>query len=187
MKTLIINGSPRKNGDTMALINEMRKYLKGEVEVIDAYYANISPCIDCRYCWNNDGCTINDEMQGVYKLLNEVDNVILASPIYFSQLTGKVLSFASRLQCFFVARCIKKDINFQLKKKMGALIITGGGDGNPELGIRGANIIFKQMNTESIGTVQSLHTNNIAAKEDKQALKNVRELALRLNELKTKE
>ena len=67
----------------MALINEMRKYLDGETNVIHAYYDNISPCIDCRYCWENDGCSIEDEMQEVYKLLDEVDNVILASPLYF--------------------------------------------------------------------------------------------------------
>ncbi|MCM1988257.1 flavodoxin family protein [Oceanirhabdus seepicola] len=183
MKTLIINGSPRKNGDTMTLINEMKKYLNGEVEIINTYYDNISPCIDCRYCWENNGCAINDEMQKVYRLLNEVDNVIIASPIYFSQLTGKLLSFASRLQCFFVSRCLKKDSYFQLKRKKGALLITGGGDGSPELGIRSANIIFRQMNAESIGTVSSLKTNKIPAKEHTEALSKAREFALRLNEL----
>jgi len=49
MKTLIINGSPRKNGDSMTLINEMRKYLEGEVKIINTYYDNISGCIDIAY------------------------------------------------------------------------------------------------------------------------------------------
>ena len=62
MKTLIINGSPRKNGDTMVLINEFLKNLNGEVKLINTYYDKISPCIDCRYCWSNSSCAINDEM-----------------------------------------------------------------------------------------------------------------------------
>lgn len=183
MKTLIVNGSPRKNGDSMTLVNEMLKYLDGEVRIVNAYYDNISPCVDCRYCWNNTGCCINDGMQEIYRLLNEVDNVILASPLYFSELTGELLSFASRLQCFYVSRCIRKDINFKLNKKYGALIITGGGDGSPEPAIRRANIIFRQINAESIGTVMSLKTDEIPAKEDNKALIEAHDLALRLNEL----
>lgn len=182
MKTLIISGSPRKSGDSMTLVNEMLKYLDGEVRIVQAYHDNISPCMDCRYCWNNTGCCIDDGMQEVYKLLNEVDNIIIASPLYFSELTGELLSFFSRLQCFFLARCIRKDPDFKLKKKNGALIITGGGDGSPEPAIRRANIIFRHINTEPIGAVLSLHTNDIPAKEDIEALGKARELALKLNE-----
>ncbi|WP_346930515.1 hypothetical protein [Clostridium sp.] len=37
MKTLIFSGTPRKNGDTMALINEFIKYLDGEYKIVDVY------------------------------------------------------------------------------------------------------------------------------------------------------
>lgn len=83
MKTLIFNGSPRKNGDTMTLVNEFIKYLDGEYKIIDAYDSNIKPCIDCRYCWENKGCCQNDEMQKVYDYIQECDNILIASPIYF--------------------------------------------------------------------------------------------------------
>jgi multimeric flavodoxin WrbA len=183
LKTLIINGSPRKNGDTMSLINEMTKYLNGELKLINTYYDKISPCIDCRYCWKNDGCSINDEMQEVYKLLNEVDNVILASPLYFSELTGQLLSFASRLQYFYVSRRIRRDTHFKLKKKNGVFILTGGGDLVTEPAMKTANILFGQMNVKSIGTVFSLKTNDMPAKDDREALSKAREFALKLNEL----
>lgn len=183
MKTLIINGSPRKNGNSMILVNEMIKYLIGEVKIVHTYYDNISPCIDCRYCWENNGCSIIDEMQEVYKQLQEVDNVILASPIYFSELTGKLLSFASRLQRFFVLKNIRKDTSFKLKRKKAVIIITGGGDGSPESAISRANIIFKHINAECIGTVLSLQTNNIPTKENMEALNKACELSYRLNNL----
>lgn len=98
MKTLIFNGSPRKNGDTMGLINEFIKELDGEYKIVNAYYCDIKPCIDCRYCWKNDGCCQQDEMQEVYKYIEECDNILIASPIYFSELTGPLLSVMSRLQ-----------------------------------------------------------------------------------------
>ncbi|WP_066496180.1 flavodoxin family protein [Abyssisolibacter fermentans] len=186
MKTLIINGSPRKNGDSMTLVNEMIKYINGEVKIIHTYYDNISPCVDCRFCWNNEGCCINDNMQEVYKLLDEVENIIIASPLHFSELTGKLLSFASRLQTYYVRRCIKKDIEFKLKKKNGVLIITGGGDGGPEPAIKRANIIFRHINAKTIGTVFSLQTNEIPSKENNEALRKAKELALELNILSNK-
>lgn len=185
MKTLILNGSPRKNGDTMTLVNEMIKYLEGEVRIVHAYYENISACVDCRYCWDNNGCSIKDGMQEYYQLLDEVDNIVLASPIYLSELTGQMLSFASRFQQYYVARCLKKDNEFKLKKKNGALIIAAGGDSIKleERAIGSANIIFRHINAQSVGVVSTLHTNEIHANEDAEALENARELALKLNRL----
>jgi multimeric flavodoxin WrbA len=183
MKTLIINGSPRKNGDTMTLVNEMTKYLDGDIKIVHAYFDNISPCVDCRFCWRNDGCSINDEMQDIYRDLDEVDNIILASPLHFSELTGKLLSFASRLQYFYVLRCIRKELKFKLKKKNSILIITGGGDGNHNPAVSRANIIFRQINAELIGTIMSLHTNEIPAKQDAEALSKAKEFAIKLNGL----
>lgn len=185
MQTLIINGSPRKNGDAMTLANEMTKYLIGEVCIIHTYYDDISPCLDCRYCWNNSGCAINDGMQEIYQLLNEVDNVILVSPIYFSELTGQLLSFASRLQCFYAARRIRKEKEFNLKTKNGVLIISAGGD-SKNLGVRAiesANIIFRHMNTQLIGIASTLYTNDRSAEKDIETLRKASELALELNNL----
>ena len=167
----------------MTLVNEMIKYIDGDIKIIHAYYDNISPCVDCRFCWNNEGCCIYDDMQEVYKLLDEVDNVIISSPLYFSQLTGKLLSFASRLQTFFVRRCIKKDSGFKHKKKNGVLIITGGGDGSPNPAVASANIIFRHINANLIGTIFSLETNDIPAKENVEAMSRAKEISLHLNKL----
>ncbi len=118
MKTLIFSGTPRKNGDTMALINEFIKYLDGEYKIVDAYDCHIHPCIDCRYCWQNDGCCINDEMQEVYKYIQECDNILIASPLYFSQLTGQLLAITSRLQTYFCARYFQNIKPIKKEKKV---------------------------------------------------------------------
>ncbi len=66
MKTLIINGSPRINGDTASMLDIVKENIEGEYRVVDAYRCSISPCLDCRFCWENNGCAINDEMQEIY-------------------------------------------------------------------------------------------------------------------------
>ena len=47
MKTLILNGSPRVNGDTASLIKELTKKLPGEYKIVNAYQCDVSPCVDC--------------------------------------------------------------------------------------------------------------------------------------------
>ena len=188
MRTLIIKASPRKQGNTFSLINEFVQNLDGDVQIVNTYYDNVKPCLDCRYCWNHPKCAIDDDMQQVYEWLNEVDHVIIASPLYFSELTGSILNFASRLQYLYVSRSIRKDVNFQLKGKQGALILVGGGDTIDTSKAEGtAHTLFKHMNVKSIGTVLSLHTDSIGdimgtlAKDDRKAIRRVQELASILN------
>ena len=69
MKTLILNGSPRKDGDTVFLINKLLSRLQGEYKIIDCYTADIAPCIDCRCCREKLSCPIRDEMQEIYAYL----------------------------------------------------------------------------------------------------------------------
>ena len=129
MKTLIICGSPRRNGDTMNLIDEFIKNINGEYNLWTVYECNIRPCIDCRYCWRNNGCSVNDEMQDLYQYIQECDNILIASPIYFSLLTGQLLAVLSRLQTYFCARYFRKEKPIK-KSKKGAIILVGGGDGS---------------------------------------------------------
>jgi multimeric flavodoxin WrbA len=109
LKTLVLNGSPRKKGDTVSLLTELTKQLEGEVKIVSAYHDNISPCADCRYCWEHDGRSIHDDMQEVYKAVEEYDNIVIASPIYYSQLTGELLSLASRFQRYYAAKRFRGD------------------------------------------------------------------------------
>ncbi|NEU04858.1 flavodoxin family protein [Clostridium senegalense] len=182
MKTLIFNGSPRKNGDTMALVNELINNLKGEYKIINAYKCNIKPCIDCRYCWENDGCCLNDEMQEVYNYIQECDNILIASPLYFSELTGQLLAVTSRLQTYFCARLFRNKMLIKNEKK-GGVILVGGGDGNTGNAYKTACTILHHMNSREIAPVVYSHnTNNIPAKDDITAMKGSMNLALFFNE-----
>lgn len=181
MKTLIINGSPKKNGDTIALINEFTKYLIGDVKIVSCYN-NISPCNDCRYCWSNTGCNIEDEMQEIYLFLDECDNVVLASPIWFSSLSGPLLNIASRIQTLFAARYFQGKIKETTKN--GVLILVGAEKGTEVIPEKTALTIMKHMYVRRpcVATIYSLDTNNVPASEDESAIKSTHEAALLLND-----
>lgn len=170
MKTLILNGSPRKNGDTAGLINELTKKIAGEYKIVEAYRCNISPCLDCRYCWKHNGCCIKDEMQEIYEYIEECDNIIISSPIYFSELTGKLLDVGSRLQRYFCASFFRKEKPIA-KPKKGAIILVGGGDGDFEKAHSTARTLLHQMNCRDIHPLVCSHnTDKIPATKDKNAL-----------------
>lgn len=166
MKTLILNGSPRRNGDTVSLLNILKKNLHGEIKVVDAYYCNVAPCIDCRYCWKNPGCCVKDEMQEIYSYIEECDNVLIASPIYFSELTGKLLDLGSRLQTYFSAKFFRNDMPIT-KEKKSAVLLVGGGKGNMEKAFDTAQILLRDIRATNLFPLISFHgTDNFVAAED---------------------
>jgi multimeric flavodoxin WrbA len=183
MKTLIINGSPKKKGDTTALIDEFTKYLNGEVKVLSCF-SNISPCNDCRYCWANSGCSIDDEMQEIYPFLDECDNVVLASPIWFSSLSGPLLNIVSRIQTLFAAIYFRREQK-STKQKNGVILMVGAENGTEVMPTQNALTIMKFMNVRRpcVATVYSLDTNNVPVTKDEIAIKNAHEAALLLNSL----
>lgn len=181
MKTLILNGSPRKNGDTVNLINKLTAQLNGEYKIIDAYYSDISPCVDCRYCWSNNGCSINDKMTEIYDYITNCDNIIIASPIYFSQPTGKLLDICSRFQAYFAAKNFRnQQLNFLNKK--GVVILVGGGDGNPKKAYETLCCVLHHINVTKIyEMVGSFKTNKLPAIKDSKVLDSIGEIIKFLN------
>lgn len=181
MNTLIINGSPRKNGDTAFLINELQNKLESNIKIIDTYSTSISPCIDCRYCWKNENCAIDDDMKTVFADIDNADNIVIASPIYFSELTGSLLNFASRLQYLWVSKNIRNTQILSSKPRYGFVILVGGGDGNPAVALSTAKCLITHMGAIFKDAVISHKTNSIPAKEDAVAVQKIRKIANLIN------
>lgn len=104
MKVIAINGSPRKKWNTATLLE---KALEGatsegaETEMIHLYDFNFKGCISCFACKLKGGksygkCAVKDDITPVLEKLEEVDAVILGSPIYLGNLTGEMRSFMER-------------------------------------------------------------------------------------------
>lgn len=105
MKVLAINGSPRKRWNTATLLN---KALEGaasvgaETELIHLYDLNFKGCVSCFACKIADGpsfgkCAYKDELTPVLEKIEQIDGLVLGSPIYLGSATGEMRSFLERL------------------------------------------------------------------------------------------
>ncbi len=183
MNTLILNGSPHPDGDTGYLIAQLRKRLQGEVTCLSVYTADIAPCVDCRACREVSGCVIADGMQAVYAALETVDNLVVASPLYFSELTGPLLELGSRLQTYFSARRFRSETP-PLSVKRGGVLLVGGGMGRPEKAYETAVCLLRYMGAaEMHPLVGSFRTDSLPAWEDAAVLPEIERLADFLNRL----
>ena len=168
MKVLILNGSPRLDGDTAYILEMLKnRFPRGtEFDTLNAYEASIQPCNDCRYCWKNEGCSIRDEMDILRK--DEWDVLVLASPLYMSFVTPPLFSVISRLNAIWCNQFFLGIPN-RLKPKKGILILTGGGDGSPGPAIRIAKTAFRFLNAQfdpELDYIHSLHTNDVPVRND---------------------
>ena len=181
MKTLILFGSPRKNGDTAALTEILCRDLVGGYRLIDVYSADISPCIDCRACRTRPGCVLDDAMNEVYDCLTCCENIVIASPVYFAELTGRMLDAASRLQTLFSARRFRGE-KPEIRPKRGGVILVGGGSGGADRAFETAKLIMRQMNCRDVfDPVCSPNTDLLPAREDEKALAQLSKLTAFLN------
>ncbi len=170
MKTLILNGSPRKGGDTAALVKAVKERLQGEVEEIFAAESNVRPCTDCRYCRTHQGCAIQDGGADLLEKIAESDRILIASPVWFGTLPGELLSMLSRLQSQFSAEFFRHEQKMGAPKK-GAILLTAGGSGGVENAIETATILLKQMNvTQWMEPVCAKETDRRPAAEDQGAV-----------------
>ncbi|MBQ2963803.1 MAG: flavodoxin family protein [Clostridia bacterium] len=183
MKTLIFNGSPRAQGNTAKALELITANLQGEYHIVNAYDCDISACTDCRYCWNNKGCSVNDGMQEVYDYIQSCDNVVIASPIYFSELTGKLLDVGSRFQTYYCARKIRNEQPAE-KPKKGAVILVGGGDGNMNKAYETACTLLEHINCTDICKPLFYHdTNSSYITDDEEVKLSIKQITDYLNEV----
>ena len=175
-KTLIINGSPRINGNTAALIDELKRHLEGEVVELSAFRSNIAPCVDCRSCWTTAECVVHDEMQVIYD--DDFDNVVVASPVYYGTLPGSVLSLMSRLQPWHAATFFLKE-PLQQRPKKSAAILTAGGKGNEERAHHHMRALFRMLNASGFEEhiAYSPRTDTFPASEDEVAKAEIARIA----------
>ena len=100
MKVLIINGSPRIDGNSTLLIKEITKVF-GELNInyeeIRVGDKDIRGCIACDHCEKNEGCIFKDIVNDTYPKLEEADGLIIVSPVYYASPNGTLISFLDRL------------------------------------------------------------------------------------------
>ncbi len=164
---LILNGSPRPDGDTAALLRAFRAALEGAFVQIDAYREKITPCLDCRRCAETGVCPIRDGMAEVTRLADQAAGILIASPVYFSCLTPPLFSIGSRLQARYCASLL----GIRPAAKKGAVLLAGGGNGAPDGAYRMARQFLRLWGAAGdIPLAGSFQTDCRPAAEDREAL-----------------
>jgi multimeric flavodoxin WrbA len=106
---LILLGSPRKNGNSAALAEQIGKGAQVAGAMVDIVYLNglnIKPCQGCEKCQRDDatGCSVDDDMTPLYAKLREADSVVIASPVYWFNVSAQTKIFIDRLYAVGVGR-----------------------------------------------------------------------------------
>ncbi|MCQ2553266.1 MAG: flavodoxin family protein [Clostridia bacterium] len=100
MKVLIVNGSPRSNGNTTFALNEMTKVFEEEgveVQTLNIGNKDIRGCIACTKCYELGKCVFDDVVNEAAQMLKEADGMVIASPVYYASANGTLVSFLDRL------------------------------------------------------------------------------------------
>ena len=104
MNILVVTGSPRKGGNTEIMADvfaETAKTSGHEVIVRRLSALKVAPCLDCTYCFTHDGvCIQKDDMNDILQDLNQADLLVLASPIYWFDISAQTKCFIDRMYAF---------------------------------------------------------------------------------------
>ena len=100
MKVLMINGSPRKNGNTSIALAEMERIFQEEgmeTQVVQVGNENIRGCIACLSCKQKGKCVFDDLVNQIAPQFEAADGLVIATPVYFASANGSLISFIDRL------------------------------------------------------------------------------------------
>ena len=100
MKVLLINGSPRKDGNTAIALNEMERIFAAEgieTETVQIGNKDIRGCVACGYCYENGRCVFNDVVNDLAKKFEEADGLVAATPVYYASANATLIACLDRL------------------------------------------------------------------------------------------
>ena len=100
MKVLIINGSPRPNGNTAIALNEMVKVFEADgikTDVVQIGNKDVRGCIACGACYEKGKCVFDDVVNELAPKFEEADGLVIASPVYYASANATLIACLDRL------------------------------------------------------------------------------------------
>ena len=130
-RVLIVKGSPRENGNSAALADQVAAGAQAagaEVEIVYLHGMDIQPCDACDFCQDapDAGCVIQDDMQPLYPKVREADALVYASPIYWFTVSAQMKLFMDR--CYALGGESDYASEHALAGKRIGIVLTYGGD-----------------------------------------------------------
>ncbi|MDR1759094.1 MAG: flavodoxin family protein [Fibrobacter sp.] len=101
MKVLLINGSPRQNGNTAFALSEAVKVFEGnqiQTEMVQIGTKPVQGCINCRHCKQHGVCVFKDELYlEILEKIQNCDALILGTPVYYAGANGSLCAVLDRI------------------------------------------------------------------------------------------
>lgn len=188
MKILLINGSHRNNGNTKFLLDTVTRKcedLGAKCKMTQLANKKIEFCLahDSTYC-REKGCPLKDDVARILKKMEEADAIVIGSPCYMGDVTGKLKALMDRA-------VILRRRNASLSQKIGAAIAVGGAQGGGQehtlasihrfFLINNMTIVSDGIPTSHFGVI-SLAKGVGEAEKDTKAIEMAQNLASRITE-----
>jgi multimeric flavodoxin WrbA len=185
-KVLILNGSPRREGNSATLAEQVAAGAKeagGQVETVHLHELDIQPCDACDTCQAGDiDCVIEDDMQDLYPKVSAADAIVYASPIYWFSVSAQLKLFIDR--CYAMGEDTDEPTDYALAGKKIGVVLTYGGDDPYDSGainaIRMFQDIFRYVPAEIVDIVYGSAMDEGEIKENAELMKRAFELGANL-------
>lgn len=173
MNIVILNGSPRRGGNTEIMADEFARGASeagNEVNIINLAGKKIAGCLGCQYCFANNGeCIQKDDMGDILAQLDKADLVVFASPIYWFDITAQLKATIDRMYA-------RGKIGFHFRKT--ALLLDSGADGVYNAALAQYKAMCSYLRWESVGEICIPNMIQKGSMKTNEKLKEVYELGL---------
>ena len=100
-KIVILNGSPRKNGNTAGLVKEFTKGAQEAGHTVTEFFLSGMDIHGCKGCFGGHSsrecpCVQKDDMNQIYPAVRACDVIVLASPLYYWNMSGQIRTTSSK-------------------------------------------------------------------------------------------
>lgn len=173
MKVLLINSSPRGNGNTSVALQEMEKIFREEgieTEMIHIGNKDIRGCIACGQCGQTGKCVFDDMVNEVAPKFESCDGIVFGSPVYYASPNATLIAFLDRL--FY-------STHFDKRMKVGACVCSARRGGTTAT----FDVINKYFTISGMPVASGQYWNSVhggapgEASKDEEGLQNMRVIA----------
>lgn len=173
MKVLLINSSPRGNGNTSVALQEMEKIFREEgieTEMIHIGNKDIRGCIACGKCGQTGKCVFDDMVNEVAPKFESCDGIVFGSPVYYASPNATLIAFLDRL--FY-------STHFDKRMKVGACVCSARRGGTTAT----FDVINKYFTISGMPVASGQYWNSVhggapgEASKDEEGLQNMRVIA----------
>lgn len=134
VRSLVVCGSPRLSGVSARYADQLAEAFESEGRSVAQWRLarkNVAGCIGCEGCRKDFFCIIEDDMQELYGLIDQADEIHLVCPVYFSGPPGQFKCVLDRLQPYWERRigpCARHNRESEVKRPVVLHVIGAGGD-----------------------------------------------------------